>query len=158
MAVPKEVANLLGKPIGEPQIWEVEKGAIRRFADAIDDPSPLHRDMEYARNSKYGTIIAPTGFCGWPIKGGLMEGLGLIMGPMVTAGYPVILDAGVEFECFVPIRAGDILSCHSKIADIAEKTSKSGKGMLVLTAEANYLNQNGDKAVTVRSSFICREL
>ncbi len=158
MAIPKEIAQLLGKSIGEPQIYEVEKGAIKRFADAIDDTNPLYRDVEYARNSKYGTIIAPTGFCGWPTKGGLMENMGLIMGPMVNAGYPVILDAGVEFEPFVPIRDGDILSCHSKIANIVEKTAKSGKGMLMLTAEANFLNQNGDKAVTMRSSFICREL
>jgi acyl dehydratase len=157
MAIPEKVARLIG-PIGEPQIWEVERGAIRRFADAIDDPNPLYRDVEYARNSKYGTIMAPTGFCGWPTKGGLMESMGSIMGPMVNAGYPVIVDAGVEFESFVPIRAGDILSCHSKITNIAEKTTKSGKGMLMLTAEANFLNQNGDKALTVRSSFICREL
>jgi acyl dehydratase len=157
MAIPEKIAELIG-PIGEPQIWEVERGAIRRFADAIDDPNPLYRDVEYARNSEYGTIIAPTGFCGWPVKGGLMEMMGSIMGPIMNAGYPVILDGGVEFEPFIPIRAGDILSCHSKIANIAEKTAKSGKGMLMLTTEMNFLNQNGDKALTVRSSVICREL
>lgn len=157
MAVPEKIAELIG-PIGEPQIWEVERGAIRRFADAIDDPNPLYRDVEYARNSKYGMIIAPTGFCGWPVKGGLMEMMGSIMGPIMNAGYPVILDGGVEFEPFIPIRAGDILSCHSKIANIAEKTAKSGKGMLMLTTEMNFLNQNGDKTLTVRSSVICREL
>jgi acyl dehydratase len=158
MAIPEKVAELIGKPLGEPQVFEVERGAIRRFANAVDDPNPLYHDVEYAKNSKYGEMIAPLGFHGWPMKGGLMEMMGSIIGPIMNAGYPVILDAGLEFESFVPIRAGDILSSYAKITDIAEKTTKSGKGMLILTTEMNFLNQNGDRALVERSSIICREL
>ena len=158
MAIPEKIAQLVGKTVVESQIYEVERGAIRRFADAIDDSNPLYRDVEYARNSKYGTIIAPTGFCGWPIKGGLMEMMGSVMGPIMSAGYPVMVDAGVEFEPFIPIRAGDILSCYIKVANITEKTTKSGKSMLMLTSEMNFINQNGDKVLIVRNSAICREL
>ena len=159
MAIPEKIAELVGKPIGEPQIWEIERGAIRRFADAIDDPNPLYHDVEYAKNSKYGEMIAPLGFYGWPVKGGgLMDMLGLIMGPMMNAGYPIIVDAGVEFESFVTIRAGDILTVYIKITDIAEKTTKGGKGMLIPTIEMSFLNQNGDKALATRWSVICREL
>jgi len=158
MAIPEKVAELIGRPLGEPLVWEVERGAIRRFADAVGDPNPLYRDVEYAKNSKYGEIIAPLGFHGWPLKGGLTEMMGSIIGPMMNAGYPVIVDGGLELESFVPIRAGDILSSHSRMTDIAEKTTKSGKGMLVLTTEMSFLNQNGDKALVERSSIICREL
>jgi acyl dehydratase len=158
MAIPEKVAEMIGKPIGEPQIWEVERGAIRRFANAIDDPNPLYHDAGYAKNSKYGEMIAPFGFCGWPIKGGLMEMIGLVLGPMMNAGYPIILDAGVEFESFVPIRAGDTLVSYSMITNIAEKTAKSGKTMLIPTIEMNLLNQNGDRTLAIRSSIICREL
>ena len=158
MAIPEKVAELIDKPLGEPQIWEVERGAIRRFADAIGDPNPLYCDVEYAKNSKYGEMIAPLGFHGWPIKGGLMEMMGSVIGPIMNAGYPVILDAGLEFESFVRVRAGDILSSNSKMTDIAEKTAKSGKGMLILTIEMNFLNQNDDRALVERSSIICREL
>ena len=158
MAIPEKLVELIGKPIGEPQIWEVERGAIRRFAEAVDNPNPLYHDVEYARNSKYGEMIAPFGFYGWPVKGGLMEMMGLVIGPMLNAGYPVILDAGVEFESFVPIRAGDTLVSYSRITDIVEKTTKSGKAMLISTIEMNFLNQNSDKALTARSSIICREL
>lgn len=158
MAIPEKLAELIGKPIGEPQIWEVERGAIRRFAEAVENPNPLYHDLGYARNSKYGEMMAPFGFHGWLVKGGLMEMMGLVIGPMMNAGYPVILDAGVEFESFVPIRAGDTLISYSRITDIAEKTAKSGKAMLILTIEMNLLNQNGDKALAERSSIICREL
>lgn len=158
MAVPEKIAQLIGKPIGEPLVWEIERGAIRRFADAIDNPNPLYRDLEYARNTKYGDIIAPFGFHGWPVKGGLMEMMGAVIVPMMEAGYPVILDAGVEFESFATIRAGDTLFSYSKVTDVSEKMTRSGKGMLILTIEMNFLNQNGDKALTMRNSIICRQL
>lgn len=158
MAIPEKVSELIGKPLGGIQIFEVERGAIRRFADAVDDPNPLYHDIEYAKNSKYGEMIAPLGFRGWPLKGGLMEMMGSVIGPMMNAGYPVILDAGVEFESSIPIRAGDSLACYPTITNIAEKTTKSGKGMLILTVETHCLNQNGDKALVERASIICREL
>ena len=46
----------------EPRVYEVEKGMIRRFVQAIDDPNPLWQDEEYANKSKYGGIIAPPTF------------------------------------------------------------------------------------------------
>jgi acyl dehydratase len=159
MAIPEEVAKVIGKSLGEPQVFEIERGAIRRFADAVDDPNPLHRDVEYARNSKYGEIIAPVGFFGWPIKGpGFLEALMEAIDPMVKAGYPALLDAGLEYEPFVPIRAGDILTSSIKIANISEKTTSSGKGMLLPAIEFNFLNQNGDKVLTMRMSLILRQL
>ena len=42
----------------EPFIVEVEKGAIRRFADAIGDPNLLYRDEDYARRHGYAGILA----------------------------------------------------------------------------------------------------
>jgi len=38
----------------EPQVWEVEKGHIRRHAEAVGDPNPLWRDEAYARKTRYG--------------------------------------------------------------------------------------------------------
>ena len=65
--IPEEIKKLIGTS-GHPTLYEVEKGAIRRFADAVDDPNPLYHDEEYARKSKYGSMIAPPGFFGWPLK------------------------------------------------------------------------------------------
>jgi len=159
MPIPEAVADMLGKPIGEPVILEIERGAIRRFADAVDDPNPLYHDAEYARNSKYGEMVAPTGFYGWPVRGaGEMERLGDMMLKLVTAGYPGILDGGIEYIPCSRIRAGDILSGYTSIADIAEKATKSGKGMLVLTLVSDYLNQNGEKVLVIRRNILCTQL
>ena len=65
--LPQELTQLIGKT-GEPVILEVEKGAIKRFADAVGDRNPLYWDEEHARNSRYGSIVAPPGFFGWPTK------------------------------------------------------------------------------------------
>ena len=56
--LPEEITAFIGKS-EETVIMEVEKGAIKKFADAVDDPNPLYWDEEYARGSRYGSIIAP---------------------------------------------------------------------------------------------------
>jgi acyl dehydratase len=156
MPVPEEVTKLIGKTF-EPMILEVEKGAIRRWADAIDDPNPLYRDLEYAKNSKYGGIVAPPGFTGWPVKGGLIEWMIDVMGPVMSAGYPILVDGGIEYEFYIPIRAGDTLTAHGKVADIYEKAGRTGK-MIFVIIEINFSNQNNDKALIQRNIFICRSI
>lgn len=43
----------------EPHTIDVEKGAIIKFAQAIEDDNPLFNDDMAARESRYGGIIAP---------------------------------------------------------------------------------------------------
>ena len=151
-----ELKAMIGTMISEPGILEVERGAIRRYADAIDDPSPIYRDVEYAKNSRYGELICPPGFFGWPVKaGGVMSGLSTWGPPLARAGFPRILDGGIEYEFFVPIRAGDTLTSYGKVADITERSGRTGN-MLVVTQEATYINQNGDIVAKTRAMLIGR--
>jgi acyl dehydratase len=153
--IPEEVAAMIGT-MTEPTIMEVERGAIRRYADAIDDSNPLFRDAEYAKNSRYGEVICPPGFFGWPLKGaGLEQMMGMLMPAMMKTGLFRILDGGVDYEFFLPIRAGDVLTSWGKIADIREREGKSGK-MLFTTLEQTYLNQNGDLVAKSRATIIAR--
>jgi len=150
-----ELKGMIGM-MTEPVIMEVERGAIRRYADAIDDPNPLYRDVEHARNSWYDGIIAPPGFFGWPIKaGGTMWALNTFGPPLARAGFPRILDGGIEYEFFVPVRAGDILTSYIKIADVALRAGRTGS-MLIITNETTYINQNGDIVAKARSNLIGR--
>lgn len=153
--IPDEIKALVGQ-MTEPMIMEVERGAIRRFAEAIDDPNPLYTDVEYAKNSRYGEVICPVGFFGWPIKGNPLEKMmGMLMPAMLKAGLFRILDGGVDYEYFLPIRAGETLTAYAKIADIREREGKSGK-MLFLTVEQTYLNQNGDMVARTQATIIAR--
>jgi hypothetical protein len=89
--MPDDFSQVIGKSAGV-RLFEVEKGAIRRFADAVGDPNPLFRDDEYARNTPYGTIIAPPGFFGWPLQQQMGSPLVVefpmeAMAPLSQSGY-----------------------------------------------------------------------
>ena len=140
----------------EPSILEVERGAIRRYADAIDDPNPLYRDVEYAKNSRHGELICPPGYFGSPIKeGGPMWVLNTFSGPLARAGFPVILDGGIAYEFFFPVRPGDTLASYIKIASITERAGSTGN-MILAILETTYTNQNGDIVAKATSTLIGR--
>ena len=140
----------------EPCFMEIEKGAIKRYAEAIGDPNPLYHDEEYARRTKHGTIICPPGFFGWPVKSrphlsGVRKEL---LDAIINAGYKRLLDGGPEFEFLLHVRAGDILAASERIADVYEREGKAGKLIFAVT-EITYINQNGDRVANVRSTVIC---
>jgi acyl dehydratase len=149
-----EIQSMIGM-WAEPVVLEVERGAIARYADAIDDPNPLFRNEEYAKNSKYGGIIAPPGFFGWPVGGGDIEaGMSRVVGAVAESGMLRILDGGIELNFFVPVRAGDTLVTYGKLADVREKQTSQGK-MLFLIIEQKYLTQDGALVAVARQTLIC---
>jgi acyl dehydratase len=141
-------------------VREIERGAVRRYADAVGNDNPLYHDEKYITGSRYGNIIAPPGFFGWPIKPvkattGHPDIVKELQEVLARGGFPRILDGGIEYEFYLPVRAGDILVASAMIEDIAEKEGKSGR-MLVCQFQTTYLNQNGDLAAKSRQTFIAR--
>lgn len=125
---------------------EVEKGAIRKFANAIGDPNPLYRDEEYAKQTPYGGIIAPPTFSR-TFDYGVIDGLvmpkeGLIHGEQ-------------RFAYFKPIQAGSVVYCTTKIADCYEKQGKSGS-MTFVVYEQTGKDEQGEVLFTARSNVIVR--
>lgn len=166
--LPEAVTKFIGASSGT-TVFEVEKGAIKKFADAVDDPNPLYWNQEYARNSRYGSLIAPPGFFGWPVhlakgqtflrsakqEGTESEKKGELTAELAKAGYPRNLDGGIEYEFFAPVRAGDILCGSSRIKDISEKKGATGTLIFVIT-ETTYTNQNGILVAQVLATAIFR--
>jgi len=157
--ISEEVTNLIGK-VGDIMIMEVERGAIKKYADAVDDRNPVYWDEEYARNSRYGSIVAPPGFLGWPTKwtGSMPIRTRLrdeVSAILAQAGYSRGLDGGVEYEFFCPVRAGDVLTALPRIIDIYEREGKAGK-LTFSVVETTYTNQNGDLVAKARQSLIHR--
>ena len=53
----------VGHVVGSGQLWEACSATdIRRWVQAMDYPNPIHWDEEFARNSKFGGIVAPQSF------------------------------------------------------------------------------------------------
>jgi acyl dehydratase len=154
--VPDSLKQYIGK-VDPPHLREVEKGAIRRYADAVGDDNPLYYDEEYAKKSRYGCIIAPPGFFGWAKKTiSSSEGLIGLIGAMIEAGYAGILDGGMAYDFYLPVRVGDTLVGSPKVADIALKEGKTK--MMVLRFETSYTNQNGDLVAKSYQTLIGRQL
>ena len=157
LKVPEALLQYVGQ-VDPPTVKEVEKGSIRRYAEAVGDPNPLYCDEEYAKKTRYGGIIAPLGFFGWPKRGGAPAAEGLIglMGALLEAGYAGILDGGMAYECYLPVRAGDTLIASPMVKDV---TAKAGKANMMITRfETTYLNQNGDLVAKSFHTLIGRQL
>lgn len=156
--LPPEVTKFIGKP-GEARTLEVEKGAIKRLVEAEDDPNPLYNDEDYAKKSKFGGIIAPPAFFGWPIK--TVKGGGPtapeLRQALVDIGYknPAPVNAGEEYDFFRPVRSGDILTAVPSIKDISEREGKTGK-MVFIISETTYANQKGELVAKARGIMMYR--
>ena len=151
-----ELRGMLGV-MTQPGINEVERGAIRRYCEAVGNPNMLFTDVEYARSKGYSDVICPPGFFGWPrgVQAATVEVMGPVFAAVLNAGLLRILDAGDEYEFFIPITAGDTLSWYIKFHDVNMREGKSGP-MVFLTFENTYLNQNGDTVARYRKTFLAR--
>ena len=118
-------------------VIEIEKVMIKRFAEAIEDPNPLWQDEEYARNARYGGIVAPPGFLmTLMMRGPAME---------LPFEFPFTrrLDGGGDWEYFKPIRPGDVLTVVIKLVDVREREGRMGT-MVLLVSETTWKNQRNE--------------
>ena len=157
--IPEEIKKLIGTS-GSIRMYEVEKGPIRRFAEAVDDPNPLYQDEKYVGKSRYGSIIAPPGFFGWPIKQARGSALAIDIPPELVsaleqAGYPksAVLDGGMEWEFYLPVRAGDTLSATTTIRNLRSRTTDTGS-VIFSFLETTYHNQTGALVATQQAMYI----
>ena len=153
MALPESITKFIGQTTSA--VYEVEKGAIARFAEAVGDPNPLYWNSEYAAQSSYESIIAPPGFFGWQQKLEAVSpnDLVILVTMLSEAGFSRILDGGIEWEFFKAIKVGDRLTVKTSIRNIMERSGKSGKAVF-LFRDISYSNQNGDLVATARSTTI----
>ncbi|MEH7275596.1 MaoC family dehydratase N-terminal domain-containing protein [Neobacillus vireti] len=134
---------------GEVSVVEVEKGHIRRFAEAIGDPNPLYVDEEYASKTPYGGIIAPPTF---PVA--LRQENG---GVPLKLDHRRMLHGEQEFIYYRPIRAGDRLYLKSKVSDLYEREGKSGS-MQFLVLDVEIKDDAGEMVAISRMNIIYRRL
>lgn len=58
------------------------------------------------------------------------------------------IDGGKSVEVLAPIRAGDVLTAETQIADIYDKTGRSGT-MIFIVNRMIFTNQRGEQVATV---------
>ncbi|MFC1917277.1 MaoC family dehydratase N-terminal domain-containing protein [Chloroflexota bacterium] len=117
------------------------KDTIEHFAIGIDDINPLWRDEEYARNTNYKGIIAPPTF---------LETTGPAM-PR-PFGLPGVhsLNAGAEFEFYLPVKMNDKITSVICLSNLTEKPSKFSARSFLQEWLLTYRNQSNEIIATQR--------
>jgi acyl dehydratase len=116
--------SLIGSSLA-PFAVEVEKGAIRRYAEAIGESTEIYFDEAFARSLGYPGIVAPSTFPTTfrpPSKPAWVRGL--------DEGR--ILAGEQGFRYWRPIFAGDRLQCELRLIDVQDKRSSKGNMELII--------------------------
>ena len=155
--IPSEALNMIG--IEKEHHYDVTKKDIKRFAQAIDDPNPLYYDEDYAKMTKYKSIVAPLlfsqvfAFEDVHIEELQKDGSPIEMNVPLPAKRTV--GGGSIYEFFDRIRPGDRVTVNSKVKDIYTKQGKSGV-LYFVVVETIYSNQYGKKIAKETATFIKR--
>jgi len=139
--------NAIGRS-SPPTLNEVEKGAIRRFAESLGDYNPIYYDEEYARALGYPTIVAPPTFpASFHSAADLRELLGV--------GIKSLLHAEQGFEYERPILAGDRIYVSTRVADVLERQGPAGK-MDVALIQDEGRDEEGNLVFKARRTLVVR--
>jgi acyl dehydratase len=124
----------------------VSEGMILDFALRYD-PQPFHLDVEAAKASNYGGLIA-SGF------------------QTMALGFRAFLDLGIFRACGMgspgldelrwprPVRPGDTIHSELTITEIRPSRSKPDRGMLLTSVR--IVNQNGEEVMTFKGMQLTR--
>jgi acyl dehydratase len=139
--------SLIGRE-SEPVVHEVEKGSIRRFADALGDPNPVYQEEAAARAAGYPGLVAPPTF---PVALTANERFR----HSLDLGTRSILHGEQQFDYARAVVAGDRITVVSRVADVQEKAGASGP-MDVLVIEDEGRDDKGELVFRSRATLILR--
>ncbi|AOV07343.1 MaoC family dehydratase N-terminal domain-containing protein [Sporosarcina ureilytica] len=103
----------------------IERGAVKKFAEAIGDLSPIYYDEVAGKNSRFKRNIAPPTF---PVT--------FEFGAVADLALPPkgLIHGEQAFHYKRPLFVGEDVYCFTEVKDYYEKTGGFGKmGFLVLT-------------------------
>lgn len=102
----------------------MERGAVKKFAEAIGDLHPIYFDEETGRNSRYQNNIAPPTFPR-TFDYGVIEGLNLPNKGLIHGEQ--------TFHYERPLVVGEEILCYSEVKKYFEKKGNFGEmGFLIV--------------------------
>jgi len=132
---------------------EIEKGAIRKFAQAIGDQNPLFQEESIANESYTNGIIAPPTFLrSVDAACALLDTESKI--DIIPDHFNARVDGGSEWEYFGHVRPGDTITVTKTIQDLFERSGRMGE-MLFVVSIIKYVNQLNELIATQTTTGIC---
>jgi acyl dehydratase len=132
----------------EPVLHEVEKGDLRRFAEALGDPNPIYVDEVAARAAGHPGLVAPPTFAAVLAANERFR-------HSLDLGSRALLHVDQQLEYGRPILAGDVLTITSRVADVQERAAGAGP-MDILVLEDEARDAQGALVFRTRSTLVIR--
>jgi acyl dehydratase len=146
-----DVDSRIGDLVGGGQQWDpLAAQDVRRWVMAMDYPNPIHWNEEFARNSRYGGIVAPQSImvcmdCGHGVQPACV---GRIPGSHLIFG-------GEEWWFYgYRMRPGDRLTQERRFHDYKLRETKFAGPTLFQRGDTKHINQDGTLVAKVRSTSI----
>jgi hypothetical protein len=133
--ISEELNSLLNVPFG-PEVYEIEKGMVRKFVEAIDDPNPRWRE------------VTPPTFPAALVPRELVHRLFNAKSPLKR-----VLNGASELEYLQPIKAGDVISVTGTLTRLRQVPGAGGPTLFMFT-EMAYTNQRGETVVRGKNTYI----
>ena len=130
-----------------PLVLDVERGHIRRFAEAVGDTNPIYVDEAAARAAGHPRIPAPPTFAIALRANDPRAGIDL--------DWRKLLHGEQELVFARPLYAGDRLTIVGRIAEASVKQTRSGV-MDVMVLETVATDGDGARVFTARSTVLVR--
>lgn len=127
-------ADLIGRE-SEEVAFDVERGAIRRFADAVGDTTPA---------CVAGDIAPPT----FPTTFRLTV-------PGLSFNLSHVLHGAQDYQYERPVKAGDRLRCRTRVADVYQREGRLG-AMTFLILEIEGRDESNRAVFRGRTTAILR--
>jgi acyl dehydratase len=141
--------DFVGREYPAPDTFEVGREHIRQFADAIGDPNPVYRDPKAAQAAGHPDVIAPPTFL--TVLGFRFGMSSPVVDPDLGLNYALVVHGEQTFELHRPVRAGDVLSSVTRVADIRD----AGRNEL-MTMVSEVSAAGGERVATTTSTLVSR--
>ncbi len=148
--------------------FPIEATHILMFARSIGDDNPVYHNVEAAKDTAVGGIIAPPTFTaavaqfnpdgmrprsGEKWFGSAKQPSGIDGKPSSAGG----LNAEQHFEYFRPLRPGEVLTAETRPGKTWERESKRAGKLSFSDRITEFRDQDGELVVTVRSVTVKTE-
>lgn len=146
-------ASIAGTQLAE-VTFPVDRSKLAELGRAFGDPDPVWHDPEAAAAAGFDgvpsfptvTVLADH----WRQGGvaGLVDAIGMDLAK--------VLHGEAEWNYFVPVRAGDVLTMVATVADVTTREGKRGGAMTLVKVDSDFTNQRGELAVRRTDTLIER--
>jgi hypothetical protein len=133
--ISQELEGLLNKDFG-PDVYDIEKGMVRKFVEAIDDPNPRWKEE------------APLTFAAALVPAGLIHRLFNAKSRLTR-----LLNGSSDLEYLKPVKVGDVISVTARLTKLRQMEGKEGTTLFMFT-EATYTNQHGEVVIKGKNTYI----